>query len=268
MKSCLYVGHIQHRRHLPKRNEFNYRTYMLFLDLDELPKVFDPFWLWSTKRPALAWFRRQDFHGNPTRSLSECVRDTVFKHTAQRPTGPIRLLTQLRVFGYSFNPVSFYYIYDASDTKLEFIMAEITNTPWNQRYCYVLNIQDIDQHPTAALTHSIRQWHFTKQFHVSPFMPMNMDYDWRFSSPNEMLRVHMENWMDGHKHFDATLTLQRQPLSSKTLALSLLSIPFISLKVITLIYWQALKLLLKGVPFYTHPNKPPSKSPDLSDDAP
>jgi hypothetical protein len=298
MKSCLYVGHIQHRRHAPRTNHFRYRIYMTLLDLDELPTLFDRFWLWSAKRPALAWFHRRDFHGDANRSLAEAVRDTVAQHTGTRPTGPIRLLTHLRYFGFNFNPVSFYYVYDATDTHVETILAEITNTPWKQRHCYVLStsiaaaslipsprangerarvrgdasappvevVVENSEHPHPALslegegiTHpeAIKHWHwqFDKRFHVSPFMPMDMQYNWRFSAPDQALRVHMENYRDGRKEFDATLTLQRQEITAASLARALLSFPLITLLVITLIHWQALKLFIKRVPVHTHPDK-------------
>ena len=232
---------------------------MTFLDLDELPGLFDRFWLWSARRPALAWFRRKDFHGSPACSLSESIRQTVAQHTGQRPSGPIRLLTHLRYFGYSFNPVSFYYIYDASDTRVESIVAEITNTPWKRRYCYVLNTQDSNSDNKTASAHTHWQWTFDKQFHVSPFMPMNMRYEWRFSAPEHSLNIHMINWQEQVNHFDATLTLERYPINSATLSWALLSVPFISLKIIALIHWQALRLLLKRVPVYTHPDKLPTK---------
>lgn len=243
MKSCLYTGHIQHRRHAPRRNEFRYRIYMTLLDLDELPTLFDRFWLWSAQRPALAWFRRKDFHRPEVASLSEAIRDTVQQHTGKLPAGPIRLLTHLRYFGYSFNPVSFYYVYDAADTCVETIVAEITNTPWKERHCYVLPMNEQ------------QRWKFDKRFHVSPFLPMDMLYDWRLSVPEQTLRVHMENRRNGQKDFDATLTLVRQPITSASLARALLSFPLITLQVVTLIHWQALKLLLKRVPVQTHPDK-------------
>ncbi len=266
MKSCLYIGHIQHRRHAPRANFFRYRIYMTLLDLDELPTLFDRFWLWSARRPALAWFRRKDFHGPAEQSLSDAVRDTVAQRTGVRPTGPIRLLTHLRYFGYSFNPVSFYYVYDAADTRVETIVAEITNTPWKQRHSYVLRTEESGRfdrlsdrnEDLRSLSLSKRlpwRWRFDKQFHVSPFLPMDMSYDWRFSPLGEALHVHMENWRDGRKDFDATLTLQRQPITSASLARALLSFPLVTLQVITLIHWQALKLMFKRVPVHTHPDK-------------
>ena len=252
MKSALYIGHLQHRRHLPKANHFRYRIFMLLIDLDELPTLFDRFWLWSARRPALAWFRRSDYHGDAKRSLSESVRDTVLQHTGVRPTGPVRLLTNLRYFGHNFNPVSFYYIYDAHDSHVETILTEITNTPWKQRHCYVLNIGRAQAAPSGQW-----RWQFEKEFHVSPFMPMDMQYGWRFSMPDESLRVHMDNWRDNLKQFDATLTLQRREISSASLSRALLGFPLMTLQVVTLIHWQALKLLIKRVPFFTHPDKLP-----------
>jgi len=249
MSSSLYIGHLQHRRHVPRVNHFRYRIFMMLIDLDELPTLFDRFWFWSARRPALAWFRRGDYHGEPSQSLADAVRDTVMKHTGVRPRGKIRLLTHLRYFGYNFNPVSFYYVFDEVDSHVETIVAEITNTPWKQRHCYVLSTSRSQQHNQQW------QWEFNKDFHVSPFMPMDMDYRWRFSVPDESLRVHMENWKDNAKQFDATLTLKRQEISSPSLARALLAFPMMTLQVVTLIHWQALKLLLKRVPFFTHPDK-------------
>jgi DUF1365 family protein len=84
---------------------------------------------------------------------------------------------------------------------------------------------------------------------------MDMRYDWRFTAPGGTLGVHMENWREGASQFDATLTLRREPLTGAALARALLSVPFVTLKVSALIYWQALVLLLKRVPFFTHPDK-------------
>ena len=250
MKSALYTGTIQHRRFGPARNAFKYRLFMSYIDLAELPGLFDGRWLWSARRPALAWFRRADFLGSADVPLNTAVRDLVAERTGTRPAGPIRLLTHLRFYGYSFNPVSFYYVFDATDSRVETIVAEITNTPWKERHAYVLPATD-------AARRGARAWHFSfeKQFHVSPFMPMDMRYEWSFGAPEAGLHVHMENHRDGAPQFDATLNLHREPMTAGALARALVSFPLMSLKVAALIHWQALKLLAKRTPFFVHPSK-------------
>ena len=248
--SCLYTGTIRHARFLPRRNVFSYRLFMLWLDLDELPQLFDRYWLWSARRPALAWFKRSDYHGDPQRPLSDAIRDLIHERTGTRPAGPIRLLTHLRYFGYSFNPVSFYYVYDAAGATLQFIVAEITNTPWRERHAYVLPVATAVCDRTDAWC-----WRFDKTFHVSPFMPMDVRYAWRFNSPGQQLFVHMENWRRESLQFSATLRLERRPFEAASLAQALVRFPIMSLQVTSLIYWQALRLALKRTPFFTHPKK-------------
>ena len=249
MNSALYAGWIQHRRFGPGRNQFRYRIFMSYLDLAELPGLFRKRWLWSAHGPALAWFRRKDFLGPSDVPLDVAVRDLVQQHTGVRPGGPIRLLTHLRYFGYSFNPVSFYYVFDAAGTRVETIVAEITNTPWKERHAYVL--------PVADARGAGRAWRFSfeKQFHVSPFLPMDMRYEWSFGAPSRGLHVHMENWRQGQACFDATLNLRRIPMTAGSLARALIQFPLITVQVSALIYWQALKLWISRVPFHAHPRK-------------
>ena len=246
MQSALYCGWLRHRRHAPVPHRFRYRLCMTWLDLGELDEAFRGRWLWSTRRPALAWLRRADYLGDPTVSIDQVVRDRVEHETGVRPTGPIRMLTQLRTFGHCFNPVTFYYCYDASGASVETIVAEITNTPWNERHAYVLRV------PEGNATIRFR---FAKRFHVSPFMPMDVEYDWRFSRPGERLAVHMENRSGGATLFDATLALERRPIGGASLATALLRFPLPSLRVLGAIYWNALRLKAKRVPFFVHPAK-------------
>jgi DUF1365 family protein len=182
----------------PTGHEFVYRLFMMYLDLSELDTVFSNRWVWSTKKIALARFRRENHLGDATVPLDQSVRDLVESKTGNRPQGPIRLLTNLSYYGYCFNPVSFYYCFDAEDRKLETIVAEVNNTPWGERFCYVLG-EAMNQGKSEHKRYSP-----VKQMHVSPFMPMDIDYDWRFSSPQKTLAVHMENARQGRKIFDAT----------------------------------------------------------------
>lgn len=249
MHSALYIGRVRHRRFTPREHAFEYGLYMAWLDLAELDTVFRGRWLWSARRPAPARFRRADYLGDPRVPLDRAVRDRVEQETGVRPAGPIRVLTHLRYFGLCFNPVTFYYCYDPADTRVETIVAEITNTPWKERHSYVLTDERNEGIGNA------KRYRFGKTFHVSPFMDMAIDYDWRFSAPGSTLNVHMEDRKDGGKVFDATLTLERREISAASLAYVLAAFPFMTAKVIGGIYWQALRLWLKRVPFHTHPNK-------------
>ena len=245
MHSCIYKGWVRHRRLAPTQNRFRYRMFMLYVDLAELPRLFDGVPFWSARRPALAWFRRADYLGPADVPLSDAVRDLVEARTGRRPAGPIRLLTHLRYFGYCMNPVSFYYCFDAADERLEIIVAEITNTPWGERHQYVLSVEQGAP--------PFKRFEFDKRFHVSPFMPMDMQYHWSFNSPARRLVVHMQNFLEGGFVFDATLGLERSALGAAALVRLLLSYPLMTLKVVAAIHWQALKLWLKKTPVHDHP---------------
>jgi DUF1365 family protein len=250
MQSALYHGWVSHRRRTPRANAFRYRMFMVWLDLEELSEAFRGRWLWSTSRRALARFRRSDYLAPHDRPLDVAVRDLVEAKTGRRPAGAVRMLTHLRYFGHCFNPVTFYYCYDAAD-RLETLVAEITNTPWHERHQYVLPVADAEADRQAY------RWGFDKRFHVSPFLPMEMAYEWRLDAPGESLGVNMRALSAGAEVFAATLALRRRPLTGTALAAALAAFPFLTLRVVFLIHWQALKLWLKRTPFHVHPAKRP-----------
>ena len=249
LHSAVYEGWVRHRRHAPVRNHFRHQLYMLYLDLDELPRLFARVGPWSLERRNLAWFRRGDYLGDPRVPLDVAVRDLVERETGTRPAGPVRMLTQIRTFGYVFNPVTFYYCFDAAGERVETIVTHITNTPWGERFAYV--------HTRAAQDASGRRkrYRFLKAFHVSPFMRMAQDYDWRYLEPGERLWVHMETAQDGVRMLDATLALRRRPWNRRTLARVLRRHPFLTFKVTAAIYVQALRLWWKRAPFFPHPRR-------------
>ncbi|MDY1037513.1 DUF1365 domain-containing protein [Lelliottia sp. CFBP8978] len=233
MNSCLYQGVLRHRRLLPRAHHFRYQLFMAWLDLDELAIL--PSVGIRRNRFAAASFHDSDYPlGAP---LKEKALDRLESLTGERTDGRVMLLTQLRYFGFHFNPVNFYYCFDQQET-LRWVLTEVRNTPWNERHYYAVNGQEA--RPMA------------KAFHVSPFNPMDMVYHWRFNRPGKTLHMHIENHQEA-KVFDATLMLARQPLTRAALNSLLRCIPLMTLKTVLAIYWQALRLWLKRMPIYNHP---------------
>jgi len=248
-QSAIYFGWIRHRRYFPSQHAFLYRAFHIWLDLDELDTAKRP-WLFSRERWNLVSFRRSDYLGPSELPLKQAVIDRFQALTGSAPSGRVCMLAHLRYFGHCFNPVSFYYGFDAATGGLSHILAEITNTPWGERHAYAW---DLHQHEAKGSTW---RFEFEKQFHVSPFLPMGLAYSWRFSDPGAALRIHMDVMApERGKQFDATFVLDhRVPFRAGTLLRTLLRYPFATLAVVWRIYWQALRLKLKSTPFYDHPN--------------
>jgi len=238
--SAIYEGVVVHRRTESREHAFRYRLRMMYIDLGELPELFDGHPLWSARRPALGWFRRSDYLGDPAVPLDEAVRGLVAERTGYRPDGPVRVLTNLRCFGHCFNPVSFYYCFDRAGAQVQAIVAEVTNTPWGERHAYV--------------SRELESRH-AKQLHVSPFFALDYEYELRLGVPGERLEVSIGSDRDGRRAFDATLALERRPLTRSALTAMLLAHPPVSMKVSAAIYAQALRIRMKGIPVQPHPRE-------------
>jgi DUF1365 family protein len=245
--SALYEGTIRHRRFEPVEHSFRYRHFLMYLDLDELPEVLDPYPLWSACRAAPARFHRDDYMGDPGRPLAECAREAVLAATGRRLRGPVRLLTGLRYLGHSFNPVSFYYCFDPAGERVEAVVADVTNIPWGEAHPYVL--------VRGGREGKVLAGELDKVLHVSPLMGMDQTYAFRATEPGEELVVQIESRpaSGGGKAFDATLSLRRRELSRALMNRTLARYPAMSLQVVARIYAQTLRLKLKGARWFPHP---------------
>ena len=242
LNSAFYHGWVRHRRFLPKHHHFSYSMYMLALDLDELNSVAATIpWFGLERFALISWYRRDFLRQQPAElSLKAAVWKQALALGADpalcAAQGRVIQLANLRSLGLYFSPVNFYYCFDTTGS-LRYLLAEVTNTPWLEQHCYLVDM----------LSPQITE----KKFPVSPFMDLDMRYHWRLSTPGKRLSVHIENWTE-QKLFDASLSLQRQPLIPAVKSLILRHWPVMTIKIVMGIYWQALKLFMKCVPFYGH----------------
>lgn len=238
LESALYVGEVYHQRVVPKHHEFTYKIFLFWIKLNELPRLNNEVKGFSNRGFAPTQFKREDYLGDTSLSLEHAVLDKMNELCDSTLQGDVFLLGQVRMFGLYFSPVNFYFLRD-QELGFTHMLAEVSNTPWNKRHHYLVDLKH--QKPCD------------KAFHVSPFNPMDMQYHWSVKTPDEDLNLKLSCFKQ-QRHFTAALNMTKKSLNSKTLLRVILSIPSMTIKTVFGIYWQALKLFIKRVPFYGYPS--------------
>ncbi|TWX69617.1 DUF1365 domain-containing protein [Colwellia demingiae] len=256
--SHIYLGNVIHRRFSPKKHSFDYRLFMLALDVADVEKAQGGFGIFG-----FSWYRplrfvetdylkasikdnsKDNLAGDP-HSLSHRIKNKVHELAGYAEIKRIVMLVQVRCFGIYFSPANFYFCYDQDD-KCTQMLAEVSNTPWNERHYYLVDLLKEEGDKTTK-----------KMFQVSPFMDLAMTYFWQVTPPcngDDKLLVKIENKRVNDKNgtvsklFDASLVMRRKPFTKASLLRIWCQLPVMTMKVVVTIYWQALKLFVKRVPF-------------------
>lgn len=245
MESAIYSGTLRHRRFAPVRHEFTYPLFMAFLDIDRIAELMRVSRLAGYNCFRWAAFCERDHFGDPLLPLRTRLRSEAAREGLHLPEGRIFLLTNLRYLGYNFNPISLFYCYDRAG-HLETVLAEVNNT-FGESHNYWLGANN----RTVATNSST--YRCRKAMHVSPFMPMELDYRFVLAPPGQQLVAHMETLEGERSSLDATLRLRREPWNAASLRRALLRFPWMTAKVTAAIHWEALKLYCKKAPVFTHP---------------
>lgn len=240
MESALYHGQVDHARFTPIKHRFTYDITLFWIKLSEVEELTKKVRFFSSKKIAWVRFKPSDYLDGDNAPLQDRVLNKMSALAGEELKGNIYMLGQMRTLGLYFSPVNFYFLQQEAQTEFSHMLAEVSNTPWDEKHCYLVDMND--------------QTDNDKAFHVSPFNPIDMQYRWRVTQPNEKFAMSL-SCIKGQKHFEAGLALVKQPLTTETLKAALIKVPSFTIKSLLGIYWQALKLFIKGAPIYDHPNK-------------
>ncbi len=247
-ENLIFTGMVRHRRFTPKPHHFSYKLFMFCFDIADPDAAFKDMKHVSIEKFNWFSFRRKNYLNHPDVSLDEYARQLVAAKFNKYPKGKIYLLTHLACLGYCFNPISVYFIFDEDKQLLDYLIIEVTNTPWGEKHHYVLE-------RSTRLKNGGYRFQFKKELHVSPFMSMNYEYQFNLRFTKQTISIHMENQFNDRKDFDATLKLTALSQNANAFKNELRHDRLITYRIVVAIYWQALKLWMKKIPFRSHPKK-------------
>lgn len=251
MSSALYQGVVIHGRVEPKKHHFHYKLFLFWLDLENIEQTCRDIKGLAYNRRGLVQFKREDYLDQPSKPLHVRALERMNELSDKPLKGKVYFLGQLRTLGFYFSPVNFYYL-QGEDGHFTHLLAEVSNTPWDQRHHYLVTLPEKDNPHSLNDVISPTE----KAFHVSPFNPMDMEYRWQVSQPGEKLNLSIACYKKEEtpkKHFVAGIQMRRLALTSRHLKQQLMAIPSTAMKTLFGIYWQALKLFIKRMPFYSAP---------------
>ena len=238
MESALYSGFVVHERFLPKQHRFRYPFFMWYLDLDAIPGQPGLGRWFSAESWALSRFKRGDYLGSEERPLADCVKEEMGRLTGCQVGGKVFGLLNLRTLGLYFSPVNFYFGF-TEDNEPSHMLAEVSNIPWNERHHYA-HLLDSSEDELVN----------DKHFKVSPFNPSrDQTYRWQIESPGDKVSIKLGVHDQRGHVFTAGLHLCRQPFTIKSARRLLLRTPVMTAYIVAAIYWQALRLFIKGIPY-------------------
>lgn len=240
MRSCLYECSVMHQRLRPFRYGFKHHIFTFCLDLDEIPELSRSLKFFKYNRAGVFSFYDSDHLGFQAENLRGRIEAYTRAHGVETSGCRIKLVTHLRVFGYVFNPVSFYFCTDLSNRPV-CAVAEVGNT-FGEMKPYFLGPETLQDGVFCLKT--------TKYFYVSPFIQMDSEFEFHLRPPSDRIHLSVNGYTSGKPLLIANMTGYRRPLSDASLCWYALKFPLVTLKVIGLIHWHALRLYLKRLPFY------------------